>query len=66
MIPFTLSRFQHSSDGTTWKTLVDELANPGPLAGDGRIVTWTSQSTCYIQVLAMELGGVAQESGYPM
>jgi hypothetical protein len=55
-----------SNEGSTWTILVNEVDYPGALAGDGQIFTFPSQSARYVRVLATELGGVAQESGYRM
>jgi hypothetical protein len=46
--------------------LVNEVDYPGALAADLQIITFPSQSARYVRVLATELGGVAQESGYRM
>lgn len=59
-------QIQCSNDGSTWTTLVNEVDYPGALAADLQIITFPSQSARYVRVLATELGGVAQESGYRM
>jgi len=60
----TAFEVQGSSDSQTWTTLVKLTEFPMPEAGHGQILTFPSANARYVRVLATELGGVGNESGY--